>query len=375
MNRKYATLFEPLELPNGATVRNRFVLAPLTHTLSNEDGTVSDVELEFVTSRSKDVGIAITAASYVNKEGKAFPGEPSISKESDIDGLRTLAQKMKEGGAKAVVQIHHGGAKSLPELVPNGDVKAPSAISTVGFGKDTTHDARAMTDEEVATMIKDFGKATSLAIKAGFDGVEIHGANHYAIHQFTSPHYNRRTDQWKDCLAIPHAITDEVLSVARSEGPKDFIVGYRFSPEEAEEGGLTMDITERIVKALIEKPIDYLHVSLMALHSKIRSGQYEGQKRIDLILKWMQGRMPLIAVGAVFNAEDARSGIEAGVPLIALGRGLLFDQDFIRKIKLGKEQEIISYFDPDRPDHHHLPYPLWKAFAEGRYPYPQKPKS
>lgn len=122
MNTKYEKLFETLELPNGTTLRNRFVLAPMTHTLSNDDGTASDVELDYMESRSKDVGLAITAATYVNEEGKAFPGEPSISKEEDLEGLSELARRMKKGGAKAIVQIHHGGAKSLPEWVPNGDV-------------------------------------------------------------------------------------------------------------------------------------------------------------------------------------------------------------------------------------------------------------
>lgn len=100
MNTKYEKLFETLELPNGTTLRNRFVLAPMTHTLSNDDGTASDVELDYMESRSKDVGLAITAATYVNDDGKAFPGEPSISKEEDLEGLSELARRMKKVAQK-----------------------------------------------------------------------------------------------------------------------------------------------------------------------------------------------------------------------------------------------------------------------------------
>ncbi|PCF42008.1 NADH-dependent flavin oxidoreductase [Staphylococcus delphini] len=375
MNKKYEKLFETLELPNGTTLRNRFVLAPMTHTLSNDDGTASDVELDYMESRSKDVGLAITAATYVNEEGKAFPGEPSISKEEDLEGLSELARRMKKGGAKAIVQIHHGGAKGLPEWVPNGDVKAPSPVSTVGFGHTEPHDAREMTAEEIDQMIKDFGKATSLAIKAGFDGVEIHGANHYIIEQFQSPYYNRRDDKWKELFSLPNAVADEVLRVAKEKGPKDFIVGYRFSPEEAEDPGITMDNTEKLIKHLIEKPLDYLHVSLMNVHSVVRRGEHEGKKRVDLILEWMEGRMPLIAIGSVFSADDALSAIDTGVPLIAIGRGLLFDENLISKTKEGREDEIISYFDPEKEDHHNMPYLLWKAFADKWYPYPEKPNA
>lgn len=110
-------------------IKNRFVLAPLTHISSNDDGTISDVEIPYIEKRSKDVGLAINAASNVNDIGKAFPGQPSVAHDSDIEGLKRLAQAMKKNGAKALVQIHHGGAQALANLTPNGDVVAPSPIT------------------------------------------------------------------------------------------------------------------------------------------------------------------------------------------------------------------------------------------------------
>ncbi|MCQ9904696.1 NADH-dependent flavin oxidoreductase, partial [Staphylococcus aureus] len=191
MNKKYEKLFETVTLPNGVELKNRFVLAPLTHTSSNDDGTISDVEIPYIEKRSKDVGLAINAASNVNDIGKAFPGQPSVAHDSDIEGLKRLAQAMKKNGAKALVQIHHGGAQALANLTPNGDVVAPSPITLKSFGQQHEHDAREITPEEIEQTIKDFGEATRRVIEAGFDGVEIHGANHYLIHQFVSPYYNR----------------------------------------------------------------------------------------------------------------------------------------------------------------------------------------
>lgn len=129
MNKKYEKLFETVTLPNGVELKNRFVLAPLTHISSNDDGTISDVEIPYIEKRSKDVGLAINAASNVNDIGKAFPGQPSVAHDSDIEGLKRLAQAMKKNGAKALVQIHHGGAQALANLTPNGDVVAPSPIT------------------------------------------------------------------------------------------------------------------------------------------------------------------------------------------------------------------------------------------------------
>ncbi|WP_049383283.1 NADH-dependent flavin oxidoreductase [Staphylococcus epidermidis] len=375
MNNKYEPLFKSLTLPNGVEVRNRFVLAPLTHTSSNDDGTISDIELPYIEKRSKDVGIAINAASNVNDVGKAFPGQPSVAHDSDIEGLKELAQVMKKNGAKAIVQIHHGGAQALPELTPDGDVVAPSAISLKSFGQQEEHDAREMTAEEIEQTIRDFGEATRRAIEAGFDGVEIHGANHYLIHQFVSPYYNRRNDVWADNYKFPVAVIDEVIKAKKAHANDDFIIGYRLSPEEAESPGISMEITEELIHQIANKPLDYIHVSLMDVNSVTREGKYKGENRLKLIHQWINGRMPLIGIGSVFTAEDALNAVEnIGVEFVALGREILLDYDFVVKIKEGREDEIINAFDPNREDQHYLTPNLWEQFNQGFYPLPRKDK-
>lgn len=375
MNNKYEPLCKSLTLPNGVEVRNRFVLAPLTHTSSNDDGTISDIELPYIEKRSKDVGIAINAASNVNDVGKAFPGQPSVAHDSDIEGLKELAQVMKKNGAKAIVQIHHGGAQALPELTPDGDVVAPSAISLKSFGQQEEHDAREMTAEEIEQTIRDFGEATRRAIEAGFDGVEIHGANHYLIHQFVSPYYNRRNDVWADNYKFPVAVIDEVVKAKKAHANDDFIIGYRLSPEEAESPGISMEITEELIHQIANKPLDYIHVSLMDVNSVTREGKYKGENRLKLIHQWINGRMPLIGIGSVFTAEDALNAVEnIGVEFVALGREILLDYDFVAKIKEGREEEIINAFDPNREDQHYLTPNLWEQFNQGFYPLPRKDK-
>lgn len=375
MNKKYEKLFETVTLPNGVELKNRFVLAPLTHISSNDDGTISDVEIPYIKKRSKDVGLAINAASNVNDIGKAFPGQPSVAHDSDIEGLKRLAQAMKKNGAKALVQIHHGGAQALANLTPNGDVVAPSPITLKSFGQQHEHDAREITPEEIEQTIKDFGEATRRVIEAGFDGVEIHGANHYLIHQFVSPYYNRRNDEWSDHMKFPTAVIDEVLKAKSEYASDDFIVGYRLSPEEAESPGISMEITEQLINTITEKSIDYVHISLGDIHSTTREGKYAGQERLKLIHQWVDGRIPVIGVGSVFTADDALDAIEStGVELVALGREILLDYNFISKIQEGKEDGILSEFDPHREDKHELTPNLWKQFNQGFYPLPRKDK-
>ncbi|WP_342610277.1 NADH-dependent flavin oxidoreductase [Staphylococcus hsinchuensis] len=373
MNDKFNPLFEELELPNKVKLRNRFVLAPLTHVSSNDDGTASEDEIAYMEQRSQDVGLAITAASNVTDLGKAFPGQPSVAHDSDIGGLKRLAQVMKKNGAKAIVQIHHGGVQALPNLTPDGDVAGPSPISLKSFGQKEEHDAREMTSEEIEETIKAFGEATRRVIEAGFDGVEIHGANHYLIHQFVSPYYNRRTDEWgKDKFKFPSLVVDEVVNTARHYGNDDFIIGYRLSPEEAEEPGISMEITESLIQLLKEKPLDYVHASLMDIHSKTREGKYKDQSRIKLLSQWLDGEMPLLGIGSIFTAEQVLDAIEnTDADFIALGREILLDYEFVGKIQAGKEDEIISKFDPERKDKHQLPPNLWDQFNNGFYPLPR----
>lgn len=375
MNNKYKSLFEPLVLPNGVELRNRFVLAPLTHISSNDDGTISDVEIPYIEKRSKDVGLAINAASNINDVGKAFPGQPSVAHDSDIEGLKELAKAMKKNGAKALVQIHHGGAQALPNLTPQGDVVAPSPITLKSFGQQEPHNAREMTSDEIEQTIKDFGEATRRVIEAGFDGVEIHGANHYLIHQFVSPYYNNRNDVWADNLKFPMAVIDEVVKAKKEYANDEFIVGYRLSPEEAESPGISMEITEQLINQIANQPLDYIHISLMDVNSETREGKYKGENRLKLIHHWVNGRMPVIGIGSVFTPEDALNAIDnVGVELVALGREILLDADFVGKIKNGQEEEIISEYDPNRENRHELPPKLWKQFDEGFYPLPRKDK-
>ncbi len=184
-------------------------------------------------------------------------------------------------------------------------------------------------------------KLPAVLLKLALDGVEIHGANGYIIQQFYSPFSNRRDDEWGERLRFPLAIIDKVTEAVEKHGSKDFIVGYRFSPEEPETPGLTMKETFELIDALVEKPLDYLHVSLMDFHSTARRGADTNAKRIDLIKERINNKIPLIGVGSSYSAEDVAAAKATGVPLIALGRELLIDPEFATKLKEGREDEIV----------------------------------
>lgn len=356
MNKAYAPLFNEFKLSSGLMLKNRLVMAPMTNFSSNEDGTVTDEEIAYYVRRSQGVSAVITACTYVTANGKGFPGEFGGDRDEMTPSLARLASAIKNAGAKSILQIFHAGRMAPPNLV-DGDVVSASSVPAEA---EESAVPRELTAEEVQEIIFAFGETTRRAIEAGFDGVEIHGANGYLIQQFFSPHSNRRTDKWGDRLAFPLAVVDAVKKEAE-KAKNPFAVGYRFSPEEPETPGITMADTLDLIDALKEKQLDYLHVSLMEYWSKPRRGVEDTHSRLELIKERAGGQVPVIGVGSIYTADDAMKALETGADLLAIGRGLIMEPDWVEKVESGREQEIETKLDPNNQDKYTVPDPLWNA--------------
>ena len=362
MNPKYAPLFQTYTLNNGVTIKNRLAVAPMTHFGSQADGLISDQERTFLSNRAGNMGMFITAATLVQKDGKAFHGQPEATGEHCLDSLKETAQILQQQGAKAILQIHHGGSKSIDDLLDGLDKISASA-------NEAEH-AREATAEEVEALIASYAQAADLALRAGFDGVEIHGANGYLIQQFYSAQSNRRNDQWggslENRMRFPLAVIDAVVAVREKHQRDDFIIGYRFSPEEPGEDGLTMTETGALIDALVQKPLQYLHVSLWEFDKKIRRGGDTAQTRMQFIHERINGKLPLIGVGNLFTADQILAAYETGwAEFIALGKTVIINPHIATQIREGREAEIETQLDPTRADHYGLPDTLWGFASSG----------
>lgn len=367
MNPDNQLMLSPYILPNGVELKNRIVMAPMTNFSSNPDGTVSDDEVSYYARRSGGVSMVITACTYVTPNGKGFHGQFRGDLDEMIPSLSRLAKAIKDQGAKAVLQIFHGGRMCPPELVPNGEIVSASDVPAERGGVPSEEiTPRALTEQEIEEIIHAFGETTRRAIEAGYDGVEIHGANGYLIQQFFSPHSNRREDRFGGSLekrmTFPLAIVDEVQRVVKEHATPEFIVGYRFSPEEPETPGITMGDTLKLVDKLADKGLHYLHVSLADFYSTARRGVEDTSKsRIEYLLETIDNRVPLIGVGSIYKAEDASKAFKAGVPLLALGRELIIDPDWVQKVAEGRENEIVTKIDQTKQNELVISDPLWNV--------------
>ena len=274
-------LFEKVILNNNVEVPSRLAVAPLTLFSSNPDGSINEEEREYLRIIGRGIGLYILGATAVSQEGITFLCQPRALSEKDIPSLKERVDIIKSQGAKAINQIHHGGLYANKELSGVSPVGPSIGIPNEEFEKRKIDSSliKELTDEEIKKIIENFAYATELSLKAGFDGIEIHGANNFILQQFYSPYTNYRTDDWGGsdekrmnfCLKI----VDACCEIKKKYNRPDFIIGYRLSPEEPYENGLTMNETMKLVRELVTKPIQFIHISQYNYYQKSHRGEGE----------------------------------------------------------------------------------------------------
>lgn len=380
-------LTDTVTFRHGATVETRIVQPPMTTFSGDSEGRPTQATFDYYDARSESAGMVIVEFSYVHETGGSsnpvgLGNQLAFYNDSYLEDMKRIATSIKRNGNKAVLQIHHGGREARKRAQEGKEVLAPSAIDYSFL----PYKVREMTNEEILDIIKSFGAATKRAIDAGFDGVEIHGANHYGIQQFFSKISNHRTDDWGGSLekrmAFPLAIVKEVTRVAREYGPKYFIVGYRISPEEihGEDIGYDYKEAQELIKEVDKFEPDYIHISLFG-------GYSSGPANVDrsyaeLFRDVLSEDTKLIIVNGIFSEEAAADALQY-TDFIAVGRGTLIDPEFGKKIKEGRGNTIVHEITPEQlqershwtpgllevfadPDHHvGLPYmPGWESITQ-----------
>src|SRR6201747_3002842 len=350
-------VWSPFRFNCGREMANRFAMAPLTTDSSHEDGTVSEGELEFVRRRAASgFGAAISSAAYVAADGRSWQGI-GAAHDGHLPSLHRLAGAMRAAGGLAILQIYDGGRIAKPELIGGQCLRAPSAVASLRPGAKTP---RAMTSDEVEKLIASFREAACLARKTGFDGVEIHGANHYAVHQFFSTRANHRVDNWGGTLAkrmnFPLAVAQAVRDAL---GPK-LIAGFRVTPFEAESDGYTLQDPKLLCNELAGLNLDYISVSLDDYRKSRPTGEARVYDRpvektytpaespITEFSRVIAGRSAVMASGGIKTCMDAEGAIKMGADLVAVGRAVVVDPEWLCKVRSMSEASILAGLPKDR---------------------------
>lgn len=245
----------------------------------------------------------------------------SIDKFSSLEfvkALSLLSKTVHKEGSGIIIQLSQGSE------LHNGEIVAPSA----------TEVSREVTEKEIEKMIEKFATSSSLAEEAGFDGIEIHGAHTYFLNQFFSPILNRRGDRFGGSLEKRMNFGLECLKAIRKRVKEEFLLFYRHTPVDWNDGGYTIEDSRLFCHRLEEEGLDVIDISPSSddSHSRIEYAA-EIKKAVEI---------PLIAVGGMEDAEKAERALSSGkCDLVAIGRGLIADPYWPQKVKERREKDII----------------------------------
>jgi 2,4-dienoyl-CoA reductase-like NADH-dependent reductase (Old Yellow Enzyme family) len=284
------------------------------------------------------------------------PGRESVRPMMDICPVSAGSLTRCVPQEVLLLQIYDGGRIAKPELIGEQGLRAASAVASLRPGAMTP---RAMTSSEVENLIASFRVAASLARKAGFDGVEIHGANHYAVHQFFSPRANRRVDRWGGTLAKRMNFPLAVAQAVRDALGPELIAGFRVTPFEAEADGYTLEDAKLLCGELARLNLDYISVSLDDYRKSRPTGEtrvYNGpvetshapaESPIREFARVIAGRCAVMASGGIKTCVDAEGAIELGADLVAVGRAVVVDPEWLSKVRSKTEASILAGLPQD----------------------------
>lgn len=333
-------LFSPVQL-GSLTLRNRIVFPPMSTKFAAADGTVTERMINYYETRAMGgAGLVTLEATYVHPSGNSFSRGLGLSDDRMIPGLKNMVSRMKKHGARVSIQLQHGGRAA------NSAASGQAVLVVSSIPKVTSYtDSREISEEEIAMLISAWGDAAVRAREAGVDAIELHGAHGYLISQFFSPYTNRRQDSWGGSLEKRMRFPLEVYREVRRRVGDDFPITYRMSAVEGLAGGITLDDSRALSRALVAEGINGLHVSV-------------GLRETNFMVS------PPSCVPRGWNADLSRSireSINAAVPVIVAGR--VTDEDVAERILQEEKADLVAMgraliadpFLPDKLQNTHKP--------------------
>jgi len=340
----YKYLFRSIKI-NQMKLKNRIIMPAMGTKLCSESGGVTQSYIDFYIERAKgDVGLIITEDSCIESpRGKGSANPLCISDDSFIPGLEEFVGEMHRYGAKVAIQLYHAGSKTNLEFT-KGIIPITSYVDN---HKVSSSLIKEMDIDEINDIIKKFGDAALRAKRIGFDAIELHGAHGYLISQFLSPYFNKRFDEYGGDLTGRLNFAIQIIREVRKRVGKEFPLIFRLSAHEYVCGGNTLKETKIIAQKLENAGVDAIHVSGGLLQRSkfwVIPPMYISQDCRSLLSYEIKKivKVPVIVAGRINNplvAEEIIRGKKADI--VALGRALIADPYFVKKISLNRENEII----------------------------------
>ena len=349
-------LFETYKIKN-TLLRNRIAMAPMTRNQSPEGIPTNEVVSYYKRRAEADVGLIITEGVEVShKASSAYPDVPRLDSEKARDGWKRVVGGIKEHDGAVIAQLWHCGGFRKLGMGPNPEVPGHTASGLVRPGKRVAH---AMSSEDIKETIDAFASDAKYCEEIGFDGVEIHGAHGYLIDNFFWRGTNEREDLYGGSIEKRSQLAANIVKAIRSNVSNNFIVGLRFSQwkQQDYEAKLAASSEEllKVIKQPVDAGLDYLHSSMR----RFWESEFEGSdENLAFWTKKLTG-LPTISVGSVgldsdfidMSAPASPRNIDKAISdisnkkydMVAVGRALLADYEWVIKMREGRIKDIIPY--------------------------------
>lgn len=336
-------LFAPLALGR-LMLPNRVVMTAVKLGYSTTKGEVTERHIAFYVRRTRGgVGLITSEPMWVQVNGRELPTQLGIHEDSLTGGLKRLADAVHAAGGRIMAHINHAGRAANPMLVPAGQLVSASDVICPANGVTP----RALHRGEIAEIVSAFGHAGRRALEAGFDALEVPFSHGYLVHQFLSPHTNRRTDEYGGTLQDRLRFGREVIAAVRSAVGPGFPIIVRMNATDYVEGGLTISDAIEIALALEAMGVQGLSITSGTMCESVPFCLYPtGTPKANLLpmASRIRGsiKLPVIVAGRIRTPAVAQEALVTGqTDLIGLGRPLLADPDWVRKTRAGDEGAIL----------------------------------
>ena len=366
MALSFPTLFSPIKLA-GQSIRNRIAMAPLTRQMAETDGTPTDEMAAYYARRARGgFGLIITEGTYEeDKLGcRAYLSQPGIINKKHVKGWAKAVKGIHDNGAKGILQLMHGGRVSDPRVLKGKAAVSASATHSCGWTLYTDSDyerqirniksenwpkvtfgkARALTVKELDKVAQGFADGAARAVEAGFDGVEIHGANGYLLWQFINPKTNHREDEYGGSPENNVRFARMVCKRVREAIGKDKIITLRVSQDGVDDfvgafpGGV--EYTEAIGKALRGAEIDALHWASFGWRDNRDSNS---KTPMSQVIK-QASALPVITNGGIAEGVEAESCLTSnGGDMVAIGRPSFTHPDWPYIVRSGVAYDWLPF--------------------------------
>lgn len=338
-----APLFTPLKVGD-MELSNRIVYAPLTRCRASSDNIINASAAEYYAQRSVPGTLLITEATNISQEGRGVPNTPGIWSQQQVDAWKPVVQAIKGKGAYVYCQLWHVGRASDPEYQPGNAAPISSSavpITTPSWMVYTSkkgwapYDStpRAATKEDLQRIIQDYRRAARNAIEAGFDGVEVHGANGYLIDQFIKDSVNQRTDEYggsienrcRFALEVVAAVVDEI-GASRT--------GMRITPFTVFNDAI--DSTPYATHSYLCEKLNAFNLAYLHLVEPRVKGNVDEESPTDSLAPFRQAYKGVFIAAGGFTPKTGADAVASGhADLVAYGRTYLANPDFHKRLALG----------------------------------------